>query len=125
MKRLDIEDGSGKVMLIRWTLFDKKFISVKFHKFIKSDIDCMHDHPWSFISIMVWGSYLEETDNGLSFKGAPCIMFRKATHKHRVLFHKPCYTVVITFKRVREWGFWTKEGWVKWWRYMPDKSKRC
>lgn len=29
----------------------------------------------------------------------------------------PATTLVITFKKVREWGFWTKRGFVKWFNY--------
>ena len=29
------------------------------HKFLKSDPDDLHDHPWDFISIILWGGYWE------------------------------------------------------------------
>lgn len=29
----------------------------------------------------------------------------------------PATTLVVTFKKSREWGFWTKKGWIPWNKY--------
>ena len=34
------------------------------HKFLKSDPDDLHDHPWSYRTIILWGGYWEYTDKG-------------------------------------------------------------
>lgn len=33
------------------------------HKFLKSDPDDLHDHPWSFISIPIYPGYWEYLEN--------------------------------------------------------------
>jgi len=49
------------------------------------------------------------------------LLYRPATWRHRVelIEGRSCWTLVLRLKRFREWGFWTKEGfvhWQKWWR---------
>lgn len=65
---------------------------------------------------MVWGSYREHFDDRSIVRSAPSIAFRKATCKHRVelINNKPCWTLVVTGKRLRTWGFHCPNGWVRW-----------
>jgi hypothetical protein len=45
--------------LVRYTLVRLPWFQILFHKFLISDDDCLHDHPWPFISVMLWGGYYE------------------------------------------------------------------
>jgi hypothetical protein len=48
--------------LIRRTLVKiGKYFSIKIHKIVQSDDACIHDHPWSFLSIILKGGYFEWT----------------------------------------------------------------
>lgn len=47
--------------LTRWTLLKLEKLKIYFHKFHRSDSDELHDHPWHFISIILWRGYNEET----------------------------------------------------------------
>lgn len=47
--------------LIRWTLLSCKLGAIYLHKFLRSDSDEHHDHPWAFVSLILWRGYLEET----------------------------------------------------------------
>ena len=47
--------------LTRWTLLSVFGCAVCLHRFHRSDNDEMHDHPWSFVSIVLWNGYVEET----------------------------------------------------------------
>lgn len=53
--------GDGKAYLVRYSLrwFSCKWWAVKVHNILLSDDACLHDHPWHFLSIILWGGYLE------------------------------------------------------------------
>ncbi len=112
------------------------------HVFHRSDADEHHDHPWPFVSIILWRGYIEETPalfadlrsrevcvrDGrcvrLSRKWPGMVLFRSATHRHRVelVDGKPAVTLVIFGKRRREWGFFTAKGWQHWKAYFAERG---
>lgn len=51
--------------LIRWTILgfglDSSWFSIKVHNILISDEECLHNHPWAFISIILKGGYTEHT----------------------------------------------------------------
>lgn len=51
--------GPDDVYLIRYFLFRSKYFSIYIHRFLRSDRDDPHDHPFNFLSYIVKGSYLE------------------------------------------------------------------
>lgn len=132
--------------LLRWYLIPRNaWLNVYLHKFLRDDDDrALHDHPWAFVSIMLRGGYIEMTDahpgrHGVrgfcacafcivrSVRRAPSIAFRKATHTHRVILfddgfgkRRPCWTVVVTGPKLREWGFYCPKGWVPWTKFVAD-----
>ena len=143
-KTVLFRSGDAKKLpyLVRYTLFSCKWFSIKLHHILISDEDCLHDHPWAFISIGLWGSYLEyrqwdpqilrdfrnkaqytvATETHRRYR-APWIIYRPANSIHRLELKKPVWTLVITFKKVRQWGFWTRKGWIPWFKYSPQE--RC
>lgn len=134
--------------LIRWTIFGCRFFSIKLHKIMLSDEDCLHDHPWTFLSIILSGGYWEwaplcekvvsanwHMREKLAFKHMLIgktkkwyrpgrVLFRPAHYRHRLELPegKHCWTLVLTGKPFREWGFWTPKGWVEWFKYDPTKE---
>ncbi len=108
--------------LIRWTLFTCPLFSIKFHKILVSDYDCMHDHPWAFITLLLKGGYVEHTPTGSKIYHPGRLLYRPAKYVHRLEIHQPCYTLVVTFRKVRSWGFITKRGWVPWRQYTANSS---
>lgn len=132
--------GEENPYLRRWYLIPhNRWINVYLHQFLRDDDDrALHDHPWWFASLMVRGGYYEwmecptPSQCRLSFgdqcvrvRRAPSIAFRRATHRHRVQLMRdessqpiPCWTIVITGPRVREWGFWCPKGFVPWRRFL-------
>lgn len=118
LRRKEIKRGINKeTYLIRRTLFDTAWFSIKLHRILLSDEGCLHDHPWSFISIILWGGYQEETINERKRYGIGSILRRKPEFAHKLHVDKPALTMVITFKKKRMWGFLTKEGWKPYWAY--------
>lgn len=109
-------------LLFRWNLFECKFFSVKIHKLVSSDNACQHDHPWAFITFLLKGAYVEFTPAGSKVYSRFSLLYRPANYIHRLEIHQPVYTFVITFKKIREWGFITPKGWVKWYLYNPTNN---
>jgi hypothetical protein len=124
-----IRECSGAEYLHRWyVLKSYKLCSVFIHKFVLSDeTRGPHDHPWNFISIILWRGYYEWTptkQNKWMFikrrKWPGMILFRRAEHKHRVelVDGKPAVTLIIRFRRRRVWGYHMPDGWIahdQWW----------
>lgn len=132
--------------LLRWYLIPRNpWINVYVHKFLRPDDDTPHDHPWWFVSLMLWGQYIEETADGRTIRSAPepwrwfwgdrPLVSRPATWIHRVDLvkrlewvgdgpeptkpsqprirywrngHIPCWTLIVTGRRSRTWGFWCR-----------------
>ncbi|SKL83258.1 hypothetical protein [Mycobacteroides abscessus] len=113
--------------LLRWYVIPRnRWLNVYLHKFLRDDEDrALHDHPWWFVSLMLWGQYVEFTDEGRAVRSAPepwrwfwgdqPLAFRPGTWRHRVELIKvpprnpiPCWTLIITGRRRRLWGFWCR-----------------
>ena len=95
------------------------------HKFIKSDPDDLHDHPWSFISIPLYPGYWEYLDNGKHWRGPFSVRYAKAKTFHRIELCKDkqyCWTLFIPLKKERNWGFKTKNGWINNEQYLINRK---
>jgi hypothetical protein len=135
--------------LYRWMLLQwRGHFAMYLHHFVGDDWSRdLHDHPKRFISIGLWGWYLEETPNAdpvhqgtQTCPGYPCtchggdltraatkvkkyrapwIRTFGATHIHRLTVpSKNCWTLVIVLKPVREWGFWHMGRFIPWRSYV-------
>ena len=128
--------------LLRWYLIPRnRWLNVYLHKFLRSDDDrALHDHPWWFVSIMVRGSYRETLQREVNLgwlrgpqplaettneRSAPSIAYRDTAARHRVELPAdmngkpvPCWTIVITGRSVRNWGFWCPQGFVPWQQFV-------
>jgi hypothetical protein len=132
-RREDINgDGRCPAYLYRWTLLALPQFKVYLHKFVAEDWSKdMHDHPKRFVTIGLWGQYIECTPNGSRVFLAPWIRTFSATHVHRIelINDEPCWTLAIVFKSVRSWGFWVNNAWVNWRDYVgskrADEMKSC
>lgn len=132
-RRFDIADEkTGEVYLRRWYLVATPWFSVLLHQIRTPDKDRdLHDHPWSFVSLVLWGGYDELIRPGADWPGSEwsqygvrrgrlSIAYRGATCAHRIvsLHRSPTWTLVLTGRRRREWGFYTRSGWVDWRTYL-------
>ena len=121
--RLICDRIDKKPYLERYYIFlknrDKFPFNIFIHKFLKSDFEDLHDHPWDFISIPIWPGYWEYTyDNNIILKKwrKPfSLKYSKAEKLHRVELNNKfnyCWTLFIPLKTKREWGFKTSNGWI-------------
>lgn len=98
--------------MFRWNIIKVgKLPRIYVHRFMRSDDDrALHDHPWWFISILLRGSYIEHTTQGVIYRRAPSIAYRNITHRHRIeLTDSKPITLFITGPVTRMWGFWCEE----------------
>lgn len=111
--------------LTRYTLVERKSWQLCLHIFHRSDFDVLHDHPWDFLSLVLWRGYIDETPKRKQRTYPGMLLVRKAEHIHRVelIDQKPAATLVLMFKRRREWGFWEGKIWTLWTDYF--KQKKC
>lgn len=152
MRKPDMVIGpSDRPYLLRWYLIPRnRWCNLYLHCFVRDDDDrALHDHPWWFWSLILWGRYSEvvphsprpsDLDAGVIWpqyaeirRNCLSLAFRRAEHRHRVvlprrLVHRqswpqqpiigfdqvPCWTLVLTGRRTREWGFWCPQGWRSW-----------
>jgi hypothetical protein len=127
-------DGTNNPYMLRWFLFRSKrdwMPRLYLHKFLRSDDDrAPHDHPWWFVSLILWGSYIEHRwIDGVEIvrrRRAPSIAYRPLSTRHRVELiegwydlnsrygFKPVWTLILTGSDVRAWGFWCREHFIPW-----------
>lgn len=118
--------------LTRWYLVRNNRLGVFLHLFHHSDEDrALHDHPWSFVSIILWRGYIEHTGckdpscvrpshQHAKRKWPGMILFRPAEWRHRVelVDGRQAISLIIRFNRRRVWGYWFPSGFIahdKWW----------
>lgn len=131
--RHDIANGAGDAYMERWIL-ETPLGTLRLHHILRSDDDrALHDHPWSFVSVLLWGSYLETR---FLWPDQPRICARRglasvrrvrwwntcrAEAAHRLeLDRGPVWTLVATTRKTRSWGFWLPGGWVPWRDYERE-----
>jgi hypothetical protein len=117
---------------------------VMLHRFLPNSHDRdTHDHPWPFVTVVLRGMYEDLTTcecmrpgavngggpwlncpkcNGSGYTveimRAPCIRYRKAEHAHITRTRaEGAWTLVVTGRAARVWGFWVGDAWVDWRTY--------
>ena len=118
--------GNENPYLRRWFLipWNRRF-NVYLHKFLRSDDDrALHDHPFDNVSILLRGSYLEHTPEGTFRRSAPAFVRRTAEQSHRIelIDGKHVWTLFVTGRKVREWGFHCEKSWRHWREFMAKNG---
>ena len=140
-----ILDENGEPYLSRWWLFnpyettDKRSqryewipVNIRLHCFSKPDKDeHMHDHPWDAVSLIISGRYCEErVDNDLFVYEAGDFNRINAEDFHSIRSVTPDHTIdkdgvwsiFITFKKKKSWGFLVPPVVVPWREYLGVKE---
>lgn len=111
----------GEPYLDRWYIVRRHGeCNAYLHKFLASDLDdAMHDHPWSSTSLVLSGTFYEETPNGLFLRKTGDVVFRDDTtpHKIKLIDNKPVYTLFITGPKTSDWFFHCSSGKIHWKQY--------
>jgi hypothetical protein len=137
-KRVVLDRESNEPYLERYYLFlkdRKKFpFNIFLHKFLKSDPDDLHDHPWPYATLILKGGYYEWIPqfNSEGKKAGEIGVWRSpghfricsATSYHRIELDPDitCWTLFMPGPQKREWGFATRKGWVQHEQYIEGKT---
>ena len=127
-RRRVITDRDGKVpYLIRYYLFLKERknfpFNITLHKVLVSDEPTLHDHPWSYATLILKGGYYENTPNGRFWRGPGHFRFNTPRSLHRIELEPGVtpWTLFIPGPKMREWGFVKDGEWVDNETYLREK----
>ena len=137
-KRIVLDRVSDEPYLERYYLFLKERSSFPFniflHKFLKSDPDDVHDHPWPYATLILKGGYWEWIPEFNSagekigeirkWRGPGHFRISSATSYHRVELGNDveCWTLFMPGPKQREWGFLVSNTWVQWEQYLKQRK---
>jgi hypothetical protein len=136
--RIIMDRVNGEPYLERYYVFlrdrERFPFNVFVHKFLKSDPDDVHDHPWPFFTLILKGGYWEwrpQFDSqgrktGEIAKWCGPGSFRRATAHtfHRVELDPEveCWTLFMPGIKQRDWGFLVRNQWVQWEEYLATRK---
>jgi len=139
-KRIVMDRVNNEPYLERYYVFLKersKFpFNVFLHKFLKSDPDDVHDHPWPYATLILKGGYWEwipqfnnkgeKIGEIATWRGAGHFRTSGATSYHRIELDPSvtCWTLFMPGPKQREWGFWSKGRWVQWEQYLEERHAK-
>lgn len=128
-KRIVMDRVNDEPYLERYYLFLKdrqRFpFNVFLHKFLKSDPDDLHDHPWPYATLILKGGYWETTPEGRFWRGPGHFRICTARSLHRIELDPSveCWTVFMPGPKQREWGFIKNGKWTQWEQYLASRAK--
>lgn len=93
---------------IRYTLLKTPWFRVYLHNLIAPAVhpEC-HNHPWSFVAVLLKGGYWEyTTETSWIFRSPGNVLFRPASWTHTVWTEDAgMWSLVFTGPKRHEWGF--------------------
>jgi len=109
-----------ELYLRRYYIFKSPWLEVMLHQFFMGDVGPLHDHPWWSAGIILQNGYLEhviERGHGRAYRRLPGHIGHrggKVLHKVELMpgAEGKVWTLFITGKRYRKWGFQTETGWI-------------
>lgn len=139
-KRIVMDRINNEPYLERYYLFlkdRKKFpFNVFLHHFLKGDPDDVHDHPWSYATIILKGGYYEWVPEFNStgqkigeirhWRGPGHARICRANSFHRIELKEgvDCWTIFMPGPQQREWGFLTGKGKNQKWEHNESYLSR-
>jgi hypothetical protein len=125
----------------RWTIVDSEYITrlhviktpwfaICVHWLNKADPEpWLHDHPVSFLSLILRGGYKEMRYNRehcrIQYNNWFNFVLANPNDRHSIMEVQP-NTVTVCFMgpKTREWGFHTTDGWVHWKDYYTKQRAK-
>ena len=137
-KRIVMDRVENEPYLERYYLFLKdreRFpFNVFLHKFLKSDPDDVHDHPWPYATLILKGGYWEwiphfdtvgrKTGEYQVWRGPGHFRVSKANSFHRIELDPDitAWTLFMPGPKQRDWGFLVKNQWIQWEQYLKQRK---
>jgi hypothetical protein len=107
------------------------------HKFLKSDPDDVHDHPWPYATLILKGGYYEWIpqfdEQGRKFgeickwRGPGHFRICRANSYHRIELdpNVTAWTLFMPGPQKREWGFLVNNRWIHNETYLSVRAKNA
>lgn len=124
LRRTGIVHPDGRPYLERYHLIDNEHLQVRYHHWLSGDPDRdLHDHPWDNVTMVLAGHLLEVGEYVITELHPGAVITRHATDAHRIeLVTDDAWTLFITGRFQRQWGFQTPAGWQDW-RHYPHAGR--
>ena len=137
-KRIVMDRVENEPYLERYYLFLREReqfpFNVFLHKFLKSDPDDVHDHPWPYATLILKGGYWEwiphfdtvgrKTGEYQVWRGPGHFRVSKANSFHRIELDPDitAWTLFMPGPKQREWGFMVRNQWIQWEEYLKQRK---
>lgn len=120
---------AGSLYMRRWRIVDLPWFGIRLHHIARSDKDReLHDHPFTFASLILRGGYYEHTIDGRRvWYGPGSLVIRSGEALHRLeleredFCERSAWTLVFRGARRRAWGFLTPTGWETWEQFVSTR----
>lgn len=138
-KRIVMDRINNEPYLERYYLFlkdRKRFpFNIFLHKFLKSDPDDVHDHPWPYATLILKGGYWEwipqfdsngkKVNETAEWRGPGHFRICKENSYHRIEIDPniSCWTLFMPGPQKREWGFLVNNKWIHNETYLTERAK--
>jgi hypothetical protein len=136
-KRIVMDRVNNEPYLERYYVFlkDRKWFpfNVFVHKFLKSDPDDLHDHPWPYFTLILKGGYyewipLKAGDGSIIgqkkvWRGPGHFRFCRSSSLHRIELHENivAWTLFMPGPHLKDWGFIHKGQWIQHEQYLNNR----
>lgn len=137
-RRIILDRASDEPYLERYYVFlkDRTWFpfNVFIHKFLKSDPDDVHDHPWPYATLILRGGYYEwipqfngsgkMTCEVRKWRGAGHFRICSQNSYHRIELKEgvTAWTMFMPGPQKREWGFLVNNKWIANGEYLQYKA---
>ena len=137
-KRIVMDRVENEPYLERYYLFlrerERFPFNVFLHKFLKSDPDDVHDHPWPYATVILKGGYWEwiphfdtvgrKTGEYQVWRGPGHFRISKANSFHRIELDPDitAWTLFMPGPKQRDWGFLVQNTWIQWEQYLKQRK---
>ena len=137
-KRIVLDRVENEPYLERYYLFlrerERFPFNVFLHKFLKSDPDDVHDHPWPYATLILKGGYWEwiphfdtvgrKTGEYQVWRGPGHFRISKANSFHRIELDPDitAWTLFMPGPKQRDWGFLVRNQWIQWEEYLKQRK---
>ena len=137
-KRIVMDRVQNEPYLERYYLFlrerERFPFNIFLHKFLKSDPDDVHDHPWPYATLILKGGYWEwiphfdtvgrKTGEYQVWRGPGHFRISKANSFHRIELDPDitAWTLFMPGPKQRDWGFLVQNKWIQWEQYLKQRK---
>jgi hypothetical protein len=119
MERFEVPnlDDPTLTYLTRWRVVQTPWFSIYVHKIGTPDSRELHDHPWSFLSLVLRGGYRERRSYDSPLVRVRRLNLKRSTDLHYIaeLDRTPTWTFLLVGPRRRDWGYVDRDG--QWTRF--------